>query len=880
MAATPAVDPVAPTTDAGMLLKAFEESGRGWFWATDAHDILIHVSDSFRRRFQDTGTDILNKPLTDIFQAADADVPVRERLPFLVNRRVPLERMTLRSTCAGDQHWWEVSGTPCLDAAGQFAGYRGFCVDVTEQLHSSRSATELALFDPLTGLPNRLNSARFLEESMRGIARPGASCTVMLIDLDRFKQVNDSLGHPAGDALLKSVAGRLEKIIGNTENIFRLGGDEFQIILPQAANRSDLGELADRIINSLSQPYSIEGSRCVIGASIGLAVAPADGVSGDELVRNADLALYAAKGEGRGCHRFFSSSLSAVAEDRRALEMDLRDALANGEFSLCYQPVVSTKSSTVTGVEALVRWTHPVRGPVSPAVFIPIVEEANLIDRMGEWILRKACEDAASWPMPIKVAVNVSPIQFANEALPSMVINALASSGLPAERLELELTEGVFLNESNETDTMFTRLKEIGVRLALDDFGTGYSSLGYLKTAPFDKIKIDQSFVRGATLPGSRNSAIIAAIVALATALDMETTAEGIETLDQLDLIRDLGVSLVQGYVYSRPLTNDVLSDHLGDESWNIAPQGPARQRSERRAMYRKAGVILDCQYHAVVIRNLSESGAFIEGLPDLAVGTQIAVDFGDCQIEIATVRRGHKRGHGVEFVQRLVSDGAGGLCTARKVSPYVLSTMGLSGTDYLGSSRTWDPSNTANLASLARKLGLSTQQAKSASDLDDPSYAKVKQVFNTANPLQSLLLQRAGGGERMLTPDDWERLKAAVESSQNTQLKFIIALVVLTGVRLHELMDAEWDHVDRVMRIWTIPAISNSPQRRIPLSSAALEIINQLPRFDECPNLIVNPRTRKPYNSFYGSWDAARKKAGLDHLGIHDLRNSISRTW
>ena len=345
---------------------------------------------------------------------------------------------------------------------------------------------------------------------------------------------------------------------------------------------------------------------------------------------------------------------------------------------LCYQPVVDAKSNSVTGAEALIRWNHPERGAISPALFIPIAEEANLIGALGEWAIRKACQDAATWPGKLRVAVNVSPIQFANAGLPKVVVSALAASGLPPERLELEITEGVFLQESAETDNMFAALKKIGVRLALDDFGTGYSSLSYLQTAPFDKIKIDQSFVRGATEPGSRNGAIIAAIVALAEALDMDTTAEGIESLDQLDLIRSLKVSHVQGFVYSKAVENKELLSRFATGDWVIVPTGPAKQRNDRLSVYRKVRLVHDNHCYSVVIRNLSVSGALIEGLIEVPMGTKFVIDFGDGQLAVATVRRSKTHQQGIQFEQRLVSDGDGGLCTSHRVSPYLIAAAGL----------------------------------------------------------------------------------------------------------------------------------------------------------------------------------------------------------
>ncbi len=866
-----------------MLLKNFEESCKGWFWSTDDLGQLIYLSDRISRLLCDEPDKLLGTAFTDLFVRADDATAARERLPFILSRHANFEKLILQTTNAGDERWWEVSGCPQFDAAGNFTGYRGYGVDVTEQLQSSEHASQLAMYDPLTGLPNRLSMSKSLEAGMSGLEQPGRSCAIMLIDLDRFKQVNDSLGHPAGDALLKQVSQRLLKIIGDREKVFRLGGDEFQIILPHCEDRGILGGLAHDIIASLSQPYSVEGSRCVIGASVGLAVGPIDGRTGEDLMRNVDLALYAAKDSGRGCFRFFSNELLKAAEDRRVLEEDLRDALVKGQLSLFYQPVVSTRSNSVTGVEALVRWQHPIRGPISPALFIPIAEEANLIDKLGEWILRKACEDAAKWPEEIRVAVNVSPIQFANEALPKIVMSALASSGLSPDRLELELTEGVFLSESAETDSMFSTLKEIGVRLALDDFGTGYSSLGYLKSAPFDKIKIDQSFVREATMPGSRNAAIIAAIVALAGALGMETTAEGIESLDQLELIRNLQVSHIQGYVYSKAISCGEFCQRLEAGKWIIEPSGPAKHRSERRTMYRKADVILGSYCHPVLIRNLSESGALIEGLIGVPLGTQIIVDFGECELAVATVRRASKKQHGIQFGQPLVGDGIGGLCTSHRVSPYLLSKAGLSTSDHTGTAREWDSTNAFTIEKLSENLGLK-MPAKLIGRSDrqfSRAHNERDHAGNSANPFQSLSTLNPGNSTaRYLTREEMERLKKAVETSHNPSLKHIIALVVLTGERLQDLLTAKWEDIDLVTCQLSISSSVSENPRQVDLSAAAVAVINQLPRWDDCPYAIANPRTKKPYHSFFGSWDAARKKAGLTDISIHDLRNSGTRNW
>jgi diguanylate cyclase (GGDEF)-like protein len=862
--------PKNSSSEALLLLKNFEESYKGWFWSTDHDGRLTYLSDSMSRLMNEGSDRVVGAEFADLFIRADGANSARERLPFILCRHSNFEKLVVQTAQSTDGRWWELSGNAQFDGGGQFAGYRGYGVDITEQLASSEQASELAMYDPLTGLPNRLSMTKYLEAAMSGIDLFGRSCALLLVDLDRFKQVNDSLGHPAGDALLQQVSERLAKIVGDREKVFRLGGDEFQIILPQCDDREMLSGLADDIIASLSQPYSIGGERCSIGASIGMAVGPVDGRTSETLVRNGDLALYAAKDYGRGCYKFFSQELLKSVEDRRGLEEDLRDALVKGELSLFYQPQVSTTTSCVTGVEALIRWNHPVRGFISPAVFIPIAEDANLIDKLGEWIIRKACDDAANWPAAIKVAVNVSPIQFASAELPQIIISALANSGLPAGRLELELTEGIFLAESAETNAMFASLKAIGVRLALDDFGTGYSSLGYLKTSPFDKIKIDQTFVREATLPESRNRAIIAAIVALGDALSMETTAEGVETLDQLDLICSLGVSHIQGYVYSKAISTDELSEGLQSGEWCIEASGPAKQRSNRKSMYRKIGVIYGGYYYKALVRNLSDSGALIEGLVSVPMGAQLIVDFGECQLVAATVRRMVDDRHGIEFGEPLVDDGAGGLATSQKVSPYLLSKMGLSPTDYLGETRPLEKASGPSVLSLSDSFGLKTPS-------DEPKSGGSGIITNS--PYKSGT-GFGGAANRQLTSKELARLREAVEASHNPSLKYIIGLVVLTGARLQDLLVAKWEHVDVWGKVWTIPAVNGGRETIVKLSTASVDLINELPRWEDCDYMIANPITKKPYNSFFGSWDKARKKAGLGGVSIHDLRNSPIRVW
>ncbi|AXU20805.1 GGDEF domain-containing protein (plasmid) [Novosphingobium sp. THN1] len=650
---------------AELLLRSCEKSGQSWFWMTDASGAISYISPEIVEVLTGSDSTATGLQIGDLLERVSEGDETARTLGFILARQTSFSGLTVQRAGSVYGRRWLLAAEALKDATGRFVGYSGSAIDITAQRASSEQAERLALFDSLTGLPNRRNLNQTLERELLSSRRSHRPCAVLLLDLDRFKHVNDTLGHPAGDDLLRQVGERLVGLVGTRDLIFRLGGDEFMVMVPGSDDRSDLGRLATNIIAALSQPYSVNGSRCIIGASCGIAIAPVDGCEAEELIRNVDLALYAAKAAGKGRFTFFSTDLLQSALDRQALESDLRDALARGELQVCYQPIVNALNNCVTGVEALVRWHHPERGAVSPALFIPIAEEADLIRPLGEWVLRTACHDAASWSGEIRVAVNVSAHQFADERFPETVVSALAQAGLAPERLELEITEGVFLGETAQTAQMFAALKAIGVRLALDDFGTGYSSLGYLKSAPFDKIKIDQSFVREIALPGTRNGAIVAAIVALAEALGMETTAEGIEAFDQLELIRNLRVSHVQGYIYSKPVQSGLLRDKLASGTWKLSPSGPARQRSRRLSMLRRAGAIAAGYYLPVVIRNLSETGALLEGLEGCSVGHQLIVDLGDGQFEGAIVRRTSRRGAGIEFARPLVDDGQGGCARA-----------------------------------------------------------------------------------------------------------------------------------------------------------------------------------------------------------------------
>ena len=661
------------------LLDSFEAAGLGWFWATDAQGRLIYLSQNAALKLGWNDGEAIGKPLGDLFMTEQDDDPNRTERPlaFLLSARNSISQLNVRLAVAGQEVWWEIAGKPQFDEAQRFTGYRGSAKDITRSRESQRDAERLAQYDSLTGLSNRHRMTKRLSTTLAAYRNSKRSCALLMLDLDRFKQVNDTLGHPAGDELLKQVAARLGRIVGDKGEIGRLGGDEFQIMLPDIDDRGALGELGQRLIQMISQPYSINGARAIIGTSVGIAIAPYDGLDTEELVKATDLALYAAKGGGRGQYRFYSSDLQDGAKHRRQVEEDLRDAITNSELSMHYQPLICAKTHTVQACEALMRWEHPERGSISPGVFIPVAEEIGIIKEMGDWALREVCRQAKEWPVDLRVAVNVSAIQFSHDDFAHVVKNALHYSGLSPDRLELEITESVFLGDADRSQRMFAELKDLGVRLALDDFGTGYSSLSYLRTAPFDKIKIDQSFVRGATEEGNNNAAILSAITGLAAALKMDTVAEGVEAEDELALVTARGATLIQGHIFSRAISHEELLERLEQGKLKYEPRGPAKYRADRKRVFRRIGLIHEDSRYRVVMRNLSKTGAMIEGLLDVPQGTDIVLDLGGGQLAVATVRRSKGSMQGVEFETQLISDGADGLCTRHRVSPYQIEAAG-----------------------------------------------------------------------------------------------------------------------------------------------------------------------------------------------------------
>jgi diguanylate cyclase (GGDEF)-like protein len=437
--------------------------------------------------------------------------------------------------------------------------------DVTERRQAEMKIAHMARHDALTDLPNRVLLRERLSEALAHVEN-GQQLAILYFDLDLFKNVNDSLGHPIGDELLRIVAERLRGCVHESDTISRVGGDEFCIIQTGVGDASDAERLARRIAEAIRTPYDLHGHSVVIDVSIGIALAPADGDDANELLKNADMALYGAKADGRGIYRFFEPTMDARMKERRALEVALRRAFERGEFELYYQPVLNLDQDEVRSCEALLRWHHPERGMVSPVEFIPVAEEIGLIVALGEWVIRSACMDAAQWPDDICVAVNLSPTQLASKGLLPAVLGALASSRLAPHRLELEITEAVLMQNSETTLRTLHQLRALGIRISMDDFGTGYSSLSYLRSFPFDKIKIDRCFIKGLG-DSSEADAIVHAVAGLAESLGMTTTAEGVETRQQLNLVRDLGCTDVQGFYYSPPVPVRELTEILAKKA-------------------------------------------------------------------------------------------------------------------------------------------------------------------------------------------------------------------------------------------------------------------------------------------------------------------------
>ena len=635
------------------LIEEFEASGKGWFWETTREGALTYISESVAQGLGRDMADLLDRPFADLVstETADAAATSERTLGFYLSSHVAFSDLIVRAKTK-NEIWWSISGRPVHDEIGRFFGYRGFASDLTKMRQSEVELDRLARQDSLTGLANREALRRALDDALVSSVRRKHRCSVFLLDLDRFKAVNDTLGHPAGDTLLRLVSLRLRDEVGKQGQVGRLGGDEFEVVLPATSSKDELSRVAQGIIDSLSRPYTINGTAVSIGASVGIVTSDYDDRTSDDLMRDADLALYAAKAAGKGCFRFFAPEMHEAARERQLMESDLRVALEKEQLRVVFQPSVDASSEAITGFEALIRWDHPEHGPISPAMFIPLAEEIGLIDEIGEWVLRTACAQAAKWPQHITVAVNLSPIQFKAHSLPAMIRSVLSDTELAARRLELEITEGVFLSNDEHVHEMIGNLKAIGVKLALDDFGTGYSSLSYLQRVPFDKIKIDQSFVRGASDPASRNAALIRAMVGLASDLKMQTTAEGVETQEELLLVRNLGCSLVQGYYFGKPMPAEEALE-LASKGAATRPDAHLTPREPRIRIIRATLLHYQGRVLGARLRNISSGGALVECREEMPVGAEIQLDFAAGGLIAAEIRWTKGTQFGVQFKEK-----------------------------------------------------------------------------------------------------------------------------------------------------------------------------------------------------------------------------------
>lgn len=543
-----------------LLLREFEENEADWLWEIDPARRLRSVSPRLAFALGHSQSEVEGKPLLEIiagssWQTGDFANGLREFAEKLRNRE-NFSNMLVPVAIMGEERWWQLSGTPIRGEDGRFTGFRGVGSDVTEERRSSEKIAYLARYDTLTALPNRLQLTEGLADALAYSTQWRSKCALLMVDLDRFKSVNDSLGHMIGDKLLAQVSARLMGLMGGDQMCGRLGGDEFAIVIRDASDPKIVPNLARGVIDRLSEPYQVDHHTLYVGASVGSALGPRDGNSVEELMRNADLALYRAKDDGGGEHWPFEPALHAMAEERRQLEVSLRNALGRDEMVLHYQPVVDARSQNVVSFEALVRWNSADHGFVSPGKFIPLAEETRLIVPIGKWVMRKACEEALSWPTHIKINVNVSPEQLLEPDFHTSVIEVLTRTGLSPERLEIEVTESIFLRDATTARNSLEQIMALGCSVALDDFGTGYSSLGYLRKLRFSTIKVDRTFVQGAAQGSAESLAIINAVVAMSKSLNMSTTAEGVETADEAELIRNLGCDKIQGFYFGRPLTD------------------------------------------------------------------------------------------------------------------------------------------------------------------------------------------------------------------------------------------------------------------------------------------------------------------------------------
>ncbi len=570
----------------GLLLQDFGEEARDWLWETGGDCKLTFASARMADALGTTVESLLaisiEDALCDVVEAsATQDVQAKQRAELIqrFKRQLPFRNQTVEYVSRGQHRWVSLSAKPLHRTNGEVAGWRGTGIDVTQEFQRQREMERLATIDSLTGLANRFLLSQTLD-AIFGSVGEVSPCALLLLDLDDFKLINDHFGHPTGDRVLQLVAERLNAHVRAGQLLARLGGDEFALVAPGDIPRTRLAEMAERILNSISEPYEVDGISMSVRCSIGIAIAGIDAHDAASLLKCADLALYAAKGAGRNGLRFFGFDMYRRVEDRFTLAEEMRRALDRGEFELVYQPFVRTQTHELTGFEALVRWNHPLRGLLYPDEFVGVAEDTGLITRIGTWVLQTACVDALSWPVPVRVSVNVSPAQFAATDLLKEVNEALRLSGLPAGRLELEITESALFSDGSAARRMMQSLRNRGIHISLDDFGAGHASLNHLRTFPISRLKIDRSFtiaVADTTREGNEARSIVRAAIELARAMDFESTAEGVENKAQLEVLKGMYCDEVQGYEIAYPMTRPALAAYFAALPKKVNDEDDAR---------------------------------------------------------------------------------------------------------------------------------------------------------------------------------------------------------------------------------------------------------------------------------------------------------------
>lgn len=543
----------------GLLLNDFEENASDWLWETDSKGNLQHASVRLAQILGTSEAEIEGKSFFSIIASlckneAKDECKSLELLDNKLAQLKPFKDVLIPVTLDKKKRWWSITAKPLIDRNDQFKGWRGVGSDITDATLREQEMVHLANFDTLTNLANRHHFNHFLEQLFLN-KQANSLCTMFLIDLDNFKMVNDSLGHSVGDKLLKEVGARLNSILIADEMLARLGGDEFVIVYCGEMDRKKATAYSEQILTILNKPWEVLEHRIEVFASVGIASAPTDAKTGQGLFRSCDMALYAAKAKGKASFCFYEEDMKERAKDKLALMSDMKKGLQNNQFLLHYQPQIDLKSGDISGFEALLRWQHPTKGMISPFEFIPLAEESGFINILGEFVLNQACKDAKNWPEHLRIAVNVSAIQFQHSDIFKIVTDVITQHQLAPERLEIELTESAMITDTENVLSTLNHLREIGVRIALDDFGTGYSSLAYLQQIPIDKLKIDRSFVLQLDTPeNERALAVLQCIIGLAKAFNFETTVEGVEELHHTDIFKKLECSYAQGYYYSKPI--------------------------------------------------------------------------------------------------------------------------------------------------------------------------------------------------------------------------------------------------------------------------------------------------------------------------------------